>query len=167
MCFLAKFTYKGADTPLPQSGKFSSLPSNIKQNLQLHLTRSTEFGNNTFHIFLSFILLSVVRKGQDLKTASHVHRLTLSPDSRQFPLGLQLSTVMSAVCVGGIVCCSLSCLLNTVTSPVSQPIASTSRVGCQHREATRNGLSTCVSGTHSPCIGQEAKSRSSESDSYF
>lgn len=71
--FLAKFTYKGADTPLPQSGKFSSLASNIKQNLQLHLTRSTEFGNNTFHIFLSFTLLSMVRKGQDLKTAPHVH----------------------------------------------------------------------------------------------
>lgn len=102
-------------------------------------------------------LMARIGKRRDLKSVSLGGcPLTLSPDRRQFPLVLQLRTVMSAECVGGTACCSFSCLLNMITSPLSHPTARISRLWCQHREVTRQDLSTCVSGTRSPCDGQEA-----------
>lgn len=83
--------------------------------------------------------------------------LTLSPDTRQLPLVLQLRMAMSVVCGRGTVCCSLSCLLNIITSPVSQPIARISLVGCQHSEVAWKDLSMWVSGTGSPCVEQEVR----------
>lgn len=141
---------------------FSNLASNIKPHLPWHMTRSTEFVNHTFQIIWSSTPCPIGPEGhrqEDERSEISVSAglLTLSPDTRQLPLVLQLRTVMSAACVGGTACCSLSCLLNTITSPVSQPTARISRVGCQHREVTRKDLSICVSGTCSPCEGQEVK----------
>lgn len=128
-----------------KGGKKSAIMSDeISWTLKSHIS-----SNLGFSIFHMHPICTHHRDGDGV--------LTLSPDTRQLPLVLQLRMAMSVVCGRGTVCCSLSCLLNIITSPVSQPIARISLVGCQHSEVAWKDLSMWVSGTGSPYVGQEVK----------